>query len=296
LNEPPEDLKHAETVGTLAEHVYTVKGMAPRGTSAAQWIKRVWPTVALWHDSGYDAATWSLLTWRVFSHSFAVKTALEARNVAVDVFEKVRSFLDHELEAEIGNAILRSATADDGYRHFWCLEECHIQNSNKRPWGRYHALFSAFEFIELLRTRENPEGLRHLGAAIAHHHEQSLYAFPDAGNLTDEDVAKTFVTSPIGFILAFADLMSGFARTRLKSNNTHGGLGLEIDCDREPLFIWRPSGGTRFAFCRGIHPSKGPTTVKMRALWGDFLEADSGNATKQDCSRQGCTLPHGGDQ
>jgi hypothetical protein len=296
LGESPDRLSYAKTIGDLAEHVYTTKKMAPRGTSPAQWLKRVWPAVALWHDSGYDAATWSLLTWRLFSHSFAVKTVLEAGNVAVNVFEKVSSFLDDDLEAEMRKAILRSKTVEDGYRHLWCVEECHVQSSNKRPWGRYHALFSAFEFIELLRVRESPNKapecrwLRHLGAAIANHHEQSLYEGRELSSLTDEDIAKTFVKSPIGSILAFADLMSGFARTRLKSNN-HGGFDLEIEYDQVPLFIWRPRDKTRLAFCRGTLPPDNPPNVKMRALWGDFLEKDPKNNATPSCSRQTCTLP-----
>ena len=293
LGSHPDSLGHCLTVGALAEHVYALSRMAPRGSSPAQWVRRAWPAVALWHDAGYDATTWNMLTWREFSHSFAVREAL-ARINGVEVLERVRSFLGASLVPEVRESIERAASAGDGYSHFWCLEGCEVQHPNRRAWGRYHALFSAFEFMELLRCQESPddetseeERRRHLGAAIAHHHEQTQYAGRDGG-LTDGELAELFVASPIGCILAFADLMSGFGRTKVVADNTGTGVPFKIKWKKDPLYIWLPGTLSRPVFCLGAKPSCGPMTVKLRALWGDFWEAESQAAKIPDCPSQGC--------
>jgi hypothetical protein len=141
------------------------------------------------------------------------------------------------------------------------------------PWGRWHALFSAHEFFERLKLRNEQEKpwWRILGAAIAEHHE------PEPKELGDGELAARFVRNPLGAILRFVDALGGIQRVNLRwptaneitSFNSAGDpVTFSVDLDEDPLWMSPdPDRGTRWLFYRSKSDAV-PANTARSSLWG----------------------------
>jgi hypothetical protein len=275
----------------------------------------------LWHDAGYDAATWQLLTFREFSHSFILRKQLEQFNLARTALSGLGEILDDSLGKRVVSALEIPEQVATGYDCLWYADDCKIQGITKRAWGRFHAALSAIELSELLALDDNSvsndKESKHLSTAVALHHEQVLIDDVVNGELDDKQLSILFVKNPLLSILQFADAMSGFARGKLKelhenpskdpiangdkadgrNRGTDPSVGLEqlqlsLDWSKEPVRIWLPDGASRAHFYRGKKESLDTNNmfVRVRALWGNFVEDVNEDLPSDRCPRSECRL------
>ncbi|MCG2775878.1 MAG: hypothetical protein L6406_09395 [Desulfobacterales bacterium] len=264
------------------------------------WLKEYWPAVALWHDSGYDTATWCLLTLREFSHCNSLYNLVTENYIVKGTFKELRKALKKELYPSVLSALTNTKKLD-GYEYLWWADGCYDNNPATRPWGRFHALFSAYEFLKLHSNNGKLDKIdsltKHLAAAIAEHHEQKIYTDIANKGQTDDDLAKLLIRNPLGTFLSFVDDLSGFERVDIEegSNRTwtdtpkkFGKITFSINFNVKPLRIRQPKRGEnkRLRFYRCGWKGEQNMKVKKRSLWGDIFEEPGANAPpscNKDC-------------
>jgi len=296
----PTALSGVKCVGQLMAQVYSRKFPEIIGTDgfeAGDWLRRIWPAVALWHDAGYDTATWCLLSFREFAHCCSLQSVVRdgAENVLWSCLRELQSVIGSDLPKSIRDALDTPSTGD-GYKDMWNIDDHKTQDPKLLAWGRFHALFSAYEFIKRFGNSRPSTGLdpqiKHVAVAIAQHHEQVLHPGVSEGALTDEHMAESFVRNPIGSLLSFADALSGFSRVKVKVNwldnlvnlsvGRLGKISFSLDFGGKPLRVrmqgTAPNGRPYFypdKFLHRFFPGKflrSRMRLKKKALWGVLVE------------------------
>jgi len=302
------DIKKVKTLKDLMVYVYDSShhsGLIASDTSVEDWLQKVWPLVALWHDVGYEAATWQLLTFREFSHSFAIKDLLGDFDIVSKIIRHLEKNLDLNFCPQFQQVFNCPEDVRTGYDRLWYTEGCQIQGVTKRAWGRLHALLSAFELSRVLKCE--PENVvKHLSTAVALHHERFFIDDIECGELEDEQLAKVFVKNPILCLLQFADEMSGFARAKVVEMNkgvnaeTKDGdeeryfdqIRFKVEWNKDPVCIWLPNEKTRPRFYKGDLEdsiSQNSMMVKIRSLWGELMY-DARYKRIDKCPRLNCRM------
>ncbi len=287
----PVDLYLMETVKDLTCLVYgnKYKDFFENEASIEPWVELAWPAMAFWHDSGYDAATWFLLTFREFSHCETLKDIVENTDIIWNPLRKLNRLIGEEVSGAI-KELLRRNSKGVGYHDMWYIDGWK-EDKEKGSWGRCHALFSAYEFLTRFFSDSPPPIAAHLAVAIAEHHEQTDATLTEDSGLNDREFARRFVRNPMGEILSFADDVSGFSRPKLenvtirKTKSGFGKISFSIDFNVHRLKISQPDG-KRIQFFRGSKWEEAKMKTKKRALWGDFSEFEE----KKDTD--GLAKPH----
>jgi len=277
------DLSWVDTVQDLMSEIYYCKfhGAFKNQSQVNDWVKQAWPAVAFWHDSGYDVATWFLLTFREFSHCEALKDIVKKNGEMLwCLLDDLKRLLGDELYYSIDEFLDNIKSITDIEHHIlWYLDAWKEETQEKKTWGRCHALFSSYEFLKrFFFNRSSPLGVQ-LAVAIAEHHEEMDPTLSEEYEINDRDLARRFIRNPMGEILSFADAVSDFSRSEIRDMNsedkkTSGGLGrisFTIDFNLHQISLWEPYG-RRFQFFKGIKWDEARMKIKKRALWGDFCE------------------------
>ncbi len=278
------NVKDVKNLFDLMSKVYQ-KRFGESDVEINPWLKAAWAAVAFWHDSGYDATTWYLLTTREFSHSCLLSDlSINKKIWAVfhnlyQIFrgEKLMEHLEEFLtQFKPKNRTLKS-TPDDPYHFFWFVEGCHIEKSNERHWGRFHALLSADEFLYHFGKLGNiDKKINHLAIAIAEHHEPKLDPTRDPNDIINE-----FIRNPIGLLLSFSDALAATQRVKLDWSNipvlmdmggNKGNLSFTMDLNSSPLWIVpsEKDGSRCLDFLRGYKHFHNKLVGKT--FWGQILK------------------------
>lgn len=252
-------------------------------TEPEPWLRWAWTAISLWHDAGYDTATWYLLTAREFQHCDAVARMTPAfqdcfAKILGDLITQIGTLVPETLQQAMGQAHQDFLDRKRPYEILWRLEGCNDQDPRTRPWGRLHALFSAHEFLSFIDASERDrEDVKHIAAAIAEHHEQvNLSADAPAW----DTLWPSFLRNPLAAVLAFADNLAGFERVKVAEaspfimsdlGNSAGRMSFDLDVNSAPLWIsLDPKLGYRF-FRGREHQHRIPDRF---SLWAVIDKAD----------------------
>jgi len=231
-------------------------------TTAGAWLKKAWIAASVWHDSGYDSATWYLLTAREFMHCHPVFSVQQAvsnsfRQTLIEVAAKLDGILYTPIQNAIGNACKHLDEGLPLYYVLWDFDGCADQDTTSRCWGRLHAILSAYEFF-MSRSRDERQraDIRHLVAAIAEHHEQ-VHLRPKGSDMRQMQVE--FRRNPMAALLALTDYLAGFHRVKMEAPSEFvatdlamglGRITFDMDVNSDPLWVQQKEPGD-LRFFRG---------------------------------------------
>jgi hypothetical protein len=272
-------------------------------TEPEVWLRRAWLAASLWHDAGYDTATWYLLTSREFQHCEAVDRIKPAfQQCFADILGQLSSEIGALLPPRLLEAIQKAQQAFRArkrpYEILWHLEGCHEQDPRTRPWGRLHALLSAHEFLNFIDDSERQrEDVKHIAAAIAEHHEQVNLS---ADRLDWEGLWAHFLRNPLAALLAFADFLAGFERVKVAEaspfimsdiGNSTGRMSFDFDINSAPLWITQAQN-LGYRFFRGRQNQR--RIPDRYSLWALIDKADDNPPKRPSplkeshCTNGGC--------
>jgi hypothetical protein len=269
-------------------------------TEPEVWLRRAWIATALWHDAGYDTATWYLLTAREFRHCQAVDRIMPA---FWEQFAEILGYLVAEIGAMLPPALQQAITRaqqdfldqKSPYEILWHLEGCNDQDPRSRPWGRLHAIFSAHEFLNCMAPVERQRAdVKHIAAAIAEHHEQVNLS----ADLLDWDALWTnFERNPLASLLAFADNLAGFERVKVAEaspfitpdiGSSAARMSFDLDMNSAPLWTI-PDRNRGLTFFRGRQNQR--RFPDRYSLWAAIDKADDDPPKKPSpLANRHCTI------
>jgi hypothetical protein len=282
-SEPPTNLFDALVQVYKAKHENWFQNNTC-DTIAETWLKKAWVAVSLWHDAGYDAATWYLLSSKEFMHCRTVAlNEASLKNALLKILTCIqnglRGTLCPSLSKEIRNAQIEIGKPRNRlYDVLWYLDGCYNHEASSRTWGRLHAVFSAYEFLFSFKSGDRQrEDVKHLAAAIAEHHEQ-FHMSKDANEW--DNLWKIFLRNPMASVLAFADYLAAFERTKVEEPSDFigadiglgtGRMSFDMNINSDPLWITH-EGSNLPLFFRGRR-------IQFRkperySLWGIIEKAE----------------------
>jgi len=287
-------LVNISTLGDLMENLYRLRqpNFFPTDLSARTWLKCAWTAVAFWHDAGYDAATWHLLTSREFAHCRPL-TAVKSGNVIGEALETVQlalaSLLPTRMRSTIRNDLEAISRDCNAYCSIWRIDGCHLEDESQRYWGRLHALLSAFEFLRRFGSSPSvvdaSSDVKSLAAAIAVHHEPRM-----AHDAKEATLVRELIDNPIGELLYFVDSISIVQRVKLDwasgpvadVSGRQAMISLSMDLNAMPIVVDQDTGDSLPLFFSGRSFER-PAKRKKRALWGYIMEKPKPLRNEEAC-------------
>jgi hypothetical protein len=299
-----------KTVCDLVQVILAARGLIPPNTFAdydVTWTRLAWSLIALWHDAGYDASTWYLLTTREFAHLNCLEPMPgKSQQQIKGIIDRIVNLLEDFLPTDFSGLRLSSPNCDrvdEPYHLMWCVDRCGPED--ERRWGRWHAILSAHEFLERLGwdMKKQDQWLGILGGAIAEHHEQQKRniahddntnghkVFPD-----DKRLAADFVRNPLGVVLQFVDDLSGVMRVKVEwpdnSNNgvsfrpTGSEVTFSLKLSDDSVFLEpKADNNKRTAFYHASDRNgNGSREARKVSLWGTIQKAkkDAGTVSPEN--------------